>query len=144
MKAFVMCFVAVLVLLCIAGSLSNAGVTDSRSAVGGIEKITLAWTASGGASGYVRGFLQRVVITAHGSTNDVVDLTLKDENGIDLLNGAAVSVATNTATSFAPGQLQNSSGVSNAVPYAVNDKLTIAVTTGGTNTTGTAVLYVRP
>jgi hypothetical protein len=113
-----------------------AGVTETRSAVGNIDKITLSWTASGGQTDYVRGDIRRIVMTiGGGSTGTTSSVTLKDENGIDLLQGQGAAVTTNVITSIYP---------TNTALTAVNDKLTISTTLGGTNTSGSMVIYARP
>ncbi len=115
---------------------SFGGVTETRSTVGNIEKVTLTWTTNGGASDYVRGSIERTVLTVNGATQATVSVTLKDENGIDLLGGLATAVPTNSATQFVI--------VTNGMTFAVNDKLTLAVVNGAAASTGSAVLYVRP
>lgn len=115
---------------------SVAGVVETRSAVGNIDKITVTWTASGGTTDFVRGDIRRMIMTiGGGSTSTTSTVSMKDQNGVDLLQGQGAGVTTNVVTSIYP---------TNTALTAVNDKLTIATTLGGTNTSGTLVIYVRP
>ena len=127
-----------------AGYVNDTNRTESYNY--GVSVAQLSW----GSTGYiqavsantadpVRGHISRVVsLITHASTNGTpYILTIKDQNGIDVLSDLGASLATNATHNMAP--------TTNSLPWAVNEKLSITVTNCGSNATGLIYLYLsRP
>jgi hypothetical protein len=145
-------------LLC-AGSLFAAGsVSETRAAIDPPQKITLAWTAAldgtvAVTSQPVRGEMNRVVFVSGtpSPTNATYAVTLRDQNGVDVLAGQGSAIATNapgSASQVVPGVLVvTTAGVTNLIPVVVNGKLSLAISGVGTNATagkqGVVIIYVK-
>lgn len=119
------------------------GVTVTEEIFSTMSKITFSWTsnASGAASGSTTmdysGVIYRVVFEpGSGATQptNLYDITLTDDDGIDILDGAGGDLS-NTTTE----QLQGFIGVS----AVANSKLTLAVSNAGNSKTGTVIVYLR-
>ena len=124
-----------------------AGVTTNEASsnvvFGEMNRIVFSWTsnASGAASGSTTmdysGVIYRVVFEpGSGATQptNLYDVTLTDDDGIDILDGAGGDLS-NTTTE----QLQGLVGVS----AVANSKLTLTVSNAGSSKTGTVVVYLR-
>jgi hypothetical protein len=112
------------------------------------NKITLVWSSSTNGwvsvatTKYVRGKIDRVVYTsANAGPTDYV-LALKDASSIDLLGGRG-SCSSNTTGTILNGLPITGVGVTNVVPFSVNDILTLSVTNCGASKSGTVILYVE-
>lgn len=146
MKNILISFLAGLVaVVCFA----EGTITETKVVSGPVAKYTLSWTASTNGivssedtSFHVRGEISRVVLSGT-STGATYSLTLKDTSGVDVLAGNGSTVATNSASSFTPGEGITDGVTTSFVPFAVNDILTLDVTVAGSNRTGSAVLYVK-
>jgi hypothetical protein len=116
-------------------------VTVTEERYGSLKKIAFAWTSSAGGaadgstSGAYNGVVERLVTVPSGSAapTDDYDLTIVDEDGVDVLMGAGANRdAANTEQVLA-----SSLGV------VANDTLTVHVTNAGNAKQGTVYLYLR-
>ncbi len=115
------------------GSVSSATLS-SRT----VRRTTITWTASTNAwvsasnTTYgISGEILRIVIPANATTNEIT-VTVKDDNGIDLLFGDGASIS-NALT-----HLHNTN-----YPIAVDGYLITAVTNAAVSGTGSVILYHR-
>ncbi len=111
--------------------------------LGNIKKITFAWTAgTGGEAGtatqqttypYTGNILKIVTVPGTGLTQpaDDYDITLTDEDGIDVANGQALN-----------RDELNTEWVAAALGAVVGDKLTFNLSGAGAGKTGTCIVYV--
>lgn len=119
------------------------GVAVTEETFSTMSKITFSWTsnASGAASGATTnnysGVIYRVVFEPGSSATqptDLYDVTLTDDDGIDILDGAGGDLSNATTD-----QLQGLIGVS----AVANSKLTLTVLNAGNSKTGTVIVYLR-
>lgn len=142
-RFFVFLAVVIMATQIIAGTL-----TETRSQMGAVEKITFAWStptnaASGvsGTSPFI-GRLDRVVIAkTTATTGAVYSVTINDTYGNDLLNGLCTASATGTVQSFCPGVSAYGVGSTSAIPRTVYDTVSIVVTNCGASASGSFVMY---
>ena len=118
-------------------------VTITEERLGNIRKITFAWTAgtageSGTASGsttypYTGNVLKVVTVpgTAGTQPSDDYDITITDEDAVDVANGQLLN-RDDTLTEW----------VVSSLGAVVGDRLTINVTNAGSGKTGVCVAYV--
>jgi hypothetical protein len=118
-------------------------VTTTEERLGNVHKVAFAWvagtggeagTASGTTTYPYTGILQRVVTVPGGggaAPTDDYDITLTDEDGIDVANGQLVNRDT-----------ANTEWVAASLGAIVGDKLTINVTNAGASKTGTCIVHV--
>jgi len=115
-----------------------------------VSKVTLDWTsdASGDVSGthtvYLSGQIERVCfIPDSGGTQptDQYDVTLEDDNGLDVLQGLGANLSNATATDVVPVVTDGNAG--NASPTAIDDKLELKVANAGNAKGGKVILYIR-
>jgi len=120
-----------------------AGVTVTEETFSTMSKITFSWTsnASGAASGATTnnysGVIYRIVFEPGSSATqptDLYDVTLTDDDGIDILDGAGGDLSNATTD-----QLQGLIGVS----AVANSKLTLTISNAGDSKTGTVIVYLR-
>lgn len=129
--------IAALVLL--TQPLFSAQTTPTEETFSTMKKITWSWTAtsSGNASGvtteYYSGTIERVVIKPVSAAANF-DVTLKDDDSVDVLDSGGLNCASGSTT-----QLQGLLGVS----AVANTQLTLDVTNAGSAGTGTVAVYVR-
>lgn len=127
-----------------AAPLTAAGtVTITEEAHGTIKKIALVWTsdASGDVSGTLTtlaytGAIERLVTVPAGggsAPTDNYDVTLLDEDGVDVLMGAGA----NRDTAVTEQVLRTSLGV------VANDRLALVVANAGATKGGTVYVYLR-
>jgi hypothetical protein len=116
-----------------------------------VRRVALAWTSdtSGNVSGiltnYLNGALVRVVFVP-GTGGDApaasYDVTLLNEDGIDLLAGQGANLSATVSSHVAPGlPLKDGTTVSVVFPQ-VAGKLELQVSGAGSLNKGTVVLYV--
>jgi hypothetical protein len=124
---------------------------DGPLAARGTTKITLGWTsiADGSAAGTterVTGEIVRVVFipgTGGDKPSDNYDLTLLDENGVDVLSGLGANIDADAVSEKSPGMTCSDGTNVRAVHRTVSDALTLALTNAGNTKSGQIVLYVR-
>lgn len=72
------------------------------------------------------------------------DVTLTDEDGIDILAGLGANLASNAASSTVPGvPTHDGTGSTNMAPFAINGVLDLIVTNAGSETVGEIVIYLK-
>lgn len=121
----------------------------TRIQSGGVEKITIAWTANGsGAYSQVvnfAGFIMSAVTDPGAAPNaptDNYDMTLNDENGIDLLGGLGANRDTATTEEIFPGAVMTDGTLQSLIPRARNGDATLAITNAGAAKRGILNLYI--
>lgn len=116
-----------------------------------VAKVALGWTASGGGAvngNYttrIGGTIVRVVFipsTTAVPTNNY-DVTLLDENGVDVLGGQGANLSDTTPTDMAPAMPLTDGVTSGLAPVAIDDILELRVTNAGANGAGQVILYMR-
>jgi len=121
-----------------------------------ITKITLNWTSTAGGAVsqvavdgngnvlYVSGELLRVVFvqgTPTPTTGYGVQLT--DQNGMDVLAGQGASVSSGGPSHICPGVKVYDGTTASERPIALDDQLTLVVSSAGNAKQGSVVLYLR-
>lgn len=128
-----------------------------------VNKVTVAWTSdasgvvsgniknrSGAADATFRGFLQRVVFNPDDTDapTDNYDVTITDEDGIDILGGLGANRDTANSEEKLPGVVIDDGTVLPAeaaprlVKRAINGKLTLAIANAGNAKKGKIHLYL--
>jgi hypothetical protein len=117
---------------------------------GAVTRIELAMvshtdgTVSGLSTAGINGTILRVV-TNPGATapTDNYDVTLLDEDGIDVLAGQGADRDTANSEHFCPGVALKDGTTTGVVPVVVAGPLTPSVTNAGSGKTFSLILYVR-
>ena len=115
---------------------------------GGIKRVAISWTsdASGDATyttTQLGGVILRVTFDPDGTAapTDNYDITLKDENGIDVLAGSGANLSTSTTSSVCP-QINDQSAAA-ATAAAISGTLALAVSNAGNAKSGQVILYLK-
>jgi hypothetical protein len=117
--------------------------TITRSQLGSIERIQADWTSAVGGGQTqtidVSGIICRVT-TNPGSTapTDNYDLTLVDEDGLDLFAGQGADRDTTNSESFCPGVPLKDGTTTSVVPVAH-----VGVATAGDAKVGKVLIFVK-
>lgn len=119
--------------------MAGSSVTFTRKKIGAIVKYTIAWvsddaagTATGTLAGEVVGQFQRFTTVPSGggtAPTALYDVTLKDESGVDLLNGLGADRSA-TAT--------ESKNANDGLLFTAATSLVFAVAAAGNSKQGTA------
>jgi hypothetical protein len=138
-------FCALLVFVAMTVPVRAAGtvVLTADNLGGGLVQYTFAWTSTAGgavsanAQALVRGRLVEIeIIPASGGTQptDLYDMTLVDENGVDLLNGRGANRSNATSERFQwdPPSI-----------HAADDDLDLVVANAGNAKAGTVKLWIQ-
>lgn len=142
----------IFVLILMASMVRAGTLTETRTTLGSVHKITLTWStptnAAAGVSGtmdLIAGTFDRVVFPlTSASTGAIYSVTIKAA-GVDLLNSLATTLPTNAITQFAPvANAITAQSVTSAIPWKVSDQCSVVVTNCGSNALGTVILYVTP
>ena len=134
--------------------------TGQLAAIGGykVRRQSIAWTAD--ASGNVSEVLQIAGIdnnkfqgeilnarfipgSGDDQPDDQYDVTLTDEDGVDILLGQGTDLSNSVRKMFAPAVESTDGTATGLVPLAVHSTLTLAVSGAGNAKKGTIVLYMR-
>lgn len=127
-------------------------VTITYSETRTVKKVTLDWLsdASGDVSGthtkYLSGVLERVVfIPDSGGTQptDLYDITLEDDNGMDVLAGQGANLSNANTTNICPGVPLKDGSTTSVKPMIVDDLLELKVSNAGNAKGGQVILYLR-
>lgn len=138
--------------LCLTVLADPGTVVQTNVVQGPVVKTTLTWAsgtnnyASGDSSYYVRGTVQRVEIVPNLASfpSNAYDVTLSDENGVDILAGLGADASSNTVSCFCPGLVCTDGGATTSmVPFVVNDIFSLLVTNCGNSRGGSVVLYLK-
>lgn len=144
---------AVFMLAMYARAADTGTVATATERFAGMTTYTLTWTTGTNDFGvlcnmtnHVRGELLRAMLKSSTASGNYT-VTVKDELGMDTLAKRGSSVVSNATVNVVPGIPYTTStgtgGATNAVPFALNDILSIAVTNAGNGTSGTITYYVR-
>lgn len=129
-------------------SAASGAVTNTVSDTRTMKRMCVYWTvsASGGVNGVtapISGIIERYMIVpdsgATGPTN-LYDMTLVDDDGMDILNGQGANLGSNTTY-----KTHAQYGVTNGLPIAVDDGsgLYLSVTNAGPENAGHLVIWFR-
>lgn len=127
-------------------------VSQVTTKLGPVIKNTFTWTTGTNNNSVVttgetalRGEILRVTFDPRTSASptNAYDVTIKDEEGIDLLAGLGSSLSTNTVTTVRPGIATSVGTVSNIAPYAVNGPVLLSVTNSGHSKSGKIIIYTK-
>lgn len=135
--------IVVLACLVLCGVARAAGtVAVTEEAQGPTKKVAFVWTSSAGGAAdgastrsYNGQIVRLVTVPSGGGTapTDNYDVTVADDDGVDVLMGAGADRDTaNTEQVLA-----------SSLGYVANDALTLHVTNAGNAKAGTVILYVR-
>ena len=93
----------------------------------------------------VSGYITRVVIipSSDAAPTADYDLTLTDENGVDVLAGLGTDMSASATISICPGTPINDGTTASVIPVIVDGILTLNVSNAGDTKAGTVVVYVR-
>jgi len=115
-----------------------------------VLRYTLDWTSDTSTSGTVtasvyqiNGTIERIVYNPDGGATlptDSYDVTLKDIDGIDVLNGTGANLSQSTVASTISTE---GDGTTN-IPMATQGTLALSVTNAGSAKGGIIRIYVRP
>lgn len=121
-----------------------------------INRIEFAWVShtdgtvaissadATGNSGPVNGTILRVTTNPGGTApTDNYDVTLTDEDGVDVLAGRGADRDTANSETFTPGVAFSDGTTTSVVPVVVAGNLTLNVTNAGSGKQGSVILYVR-
>jgi hypothetical protein len=87
-----------------------------------------------------------VVVPDSGGTQptDNYDMTLDDEDNVDLLSAQAANLDNATTYNLCGGVTVYDGASSNAIPFVVNGTLTLEITNAGSENGGIVRIYWRP
>lgn len=126
-----------------------------------VRSITLAWTsdASGdvtyelvgsgkvsGSGNYVSGYLERVIFVPGAGgvqPTDLYDVTIIEENGLDVLAGQGANLSQSSASHVKPSVPMTDGTTTSTAPIALDNILTLNVSNAGNAKSGTVILYLR-
>jgi len=119
-----------------------------------ISRYTVTWTsdASGdvnqsfvaNGAGLVSGSIKRVVINPGATAPTALyDLTITDEQGVDVLAGQGANLSDTVTTEFSPGVALDDGTTTSVIPMVVDDILTFVVANAGNAKGGVVVLYME-
>lgn len=136
--------------------MAGSAMTFAYDDEGPVRRVVVDWTSddgTGAVSGTTRkivGALVRGVTDPSGTAapTDDYDVTITDENGVDVLAGCQKTLANrdtaNTEEAYFFLLNADASAVAEAAFPVVCDKLTVAVTNAGNSKQGRIVVYYRP
>jgi hypothetical protein len=115
-----------------------------------VVKYTWSWTSAAdgtvsSASPYkISGEILRVVFNPGATApTTLYDITLTDENSMDVLAGQGGNLSEVNTTNVCPGVPLKDGTTTSTRPIAVHDTLTLNVTNAGDSKQGTVDVYVR-
>lgn len=143
---------ATAILICVACFVFAEGtVSESEVTIGNPNKLTLSWTSSTNSfvsytTGTYRGEIKRIVFVPSATAQPTAsyDMTLNDENSIDVLAGQGANLASNANASVIGGVMITDGVNSNPAPFVINGPLTLSVTNCGALKSGQVILYYQP
>lgn len=124
-------------------------ITESISKTRTVKSIALDWTSSAGGavsgipSTGISGLIERVVFVPGASgvqPTDAYDVTLLDEDGLDMLAGKGGNLSNANPTQICP---LVGDGTTTDHPVAVDGQLTLVVANAGAAKQGRVKLYYR-
>jgi hypothetical protein len=92
----------------------------------------------------ISGEIQRVVIDPQSpAPTDLYDITLTDEDSVDVLAGQGANVSTSATSIVCPGTPLKDGTTVSVRPVVVDGILTLNITNAGNGGAGKVVVYVR-
>lgn len=130
----------------------TVAITRAREDIGSLnrKKIVVAWTSDAAA-----GTVSQVIAECIGAIERVVtdpgtpaptanyDITLLDENGIDVLQNLGQNRHTSNSEQIFPGGSCTDGTNNTVIPMAVHGDLTLTIANAGNSKQGTFTLYLR-
>ena len=143
-----------LAISCLADALVGSIESEFRGSLGRGTGYCLVLDWASGTNGVVsvdtdpvRGEIGRVVIVPDAPSatrpSNLYDMTIDDEDDVDVLAGQGADLATNASQSVCGGELVNAGVTSNSIPFFVNGKLTVEITNAGSEKGGIIRVYYR-
>ncbi len=118
-----------------------------------MRRVTFDWTSdassadvSGTKTKELSGIIERVTfIPDSGDTQPTneYDVTLEDENGVDVLGGNGADLSNAAASTVVPGVAFTDGVTTSVAKVAIDDQLELKVENAGNSNGGTVVLYLR-
>lgn len=115
-----------------------------------VSQITFSWVASAGGavsgilSELINGTIVKVVFNPGSPTPSAAyDVTLLDDNGLDVLAGQGANLSETTTTAVCPGIPFKDGTTTGVVEVAINSKLELQVANAGSGGAGAVIVYVR-
>ena len=147
-------FIAVLTGMLIASLAGAAGVSETNAVPSQsfVQRRDIYWNTQVRAGGAVTGTVSKVdgrierVTFIPGAAPkhpaNAYDITLKDEDGVDVLAGLGANLSSNVTSCVVPGITID--GGTNRVCFTVQNSLTLTVSNATSNRIGIVRLYIRP
>jgi len=117
-----------------------------------VRRATFAWTSTaGGAAGdtslfKVSGEILKVQFIPGTSSNqptDLYDVTITDENSVDILAGQGANLSNSANSQVIPGIPLKDGTTTSVGLMTVDDYLTLSVTNAGNAKSGTVIVFYR-
>ena len=116
---------------------------------GTIVKYTMSWTsASDGTATFTTPELTGTIVgvtfdptTAAPTAN--YDVTLSDENGVDVLAGQGANLSATVSTRVCPSQPMKDGTTTSTAPIPIHGTLDLSVSNAGDTKSGKVILYLR-
>lgn len=125
-----------------------AWTSDAAGAVNGIKtdgtgSPTIVGVAA--APAFISGTIVGVTFipSASAAPTALYDVTLKDDEGVDVLAGQGADLSATVTTRVKPGQSFKDGTTTSLDPIPIDDVLELVVTNAGNAKQGTVVLYLR-
>lgn len=124
--------------------------TRYRAADSDIVRITIDWTSH--TDGTVTqafpkaysGIIERVVFNPGATAPaNLYDVTLTDDQGVDVLAGQGANLSDTATTHVKPGVPFKDGTTTSVAPVVIDDTLTLNITNAGSGKTGTIVVYLK-
>lgn len=134
-----------------AGTVTITDSNDTNNARPPVRRIVIAWTsdASGDANGThtarLSGELLRVVFIpdAVAVPTALYDVTLEDDNVMDVLAGQGANLSETTTTNVCPGVPLLDGTTTSVRPMVIDDALELKVSNAGNAKQGQVIIYLK-
>jgi hypothetical protein len=132
-------------------SVVSALITENaKASAAPVRKLVISWTSDGsgnatGNTGGINGVVLCVVFDPDDSAapTDQYDVTLSDENGVDILAGQGANLSSSASSAVCPGIAFTDGTTASTVPRAVCGDLSLSVSNAGDTKKGQVVIYFR-
>lgn len=124
--------------------------TRYRAADSDVVRITIDWTSH--TDGTVTqafpkaysGIIERVVFNPGATApTDLYDVTITDDQGVDVLAGQGANLSTSATSHVKPGIPFKDGTTTSVAPVVIDDTLTLNITNAGSGKVGAIVVYLR-
>ena len=125
--------------------------TTRRPLATAIRKVSLAWTSDASGDASITTIKQAGILvgvafvpgSGGSQPTNLYDVTLTDDNGVDILSGQGANLSNATATRVCPGVPFKDGTTTGTAPIPLDDTLDLVVAAAGNAKSGTVVLYLR-